>query len=231
MTGPERLAAAAVVAGLLTACGSDDSRHRAGEANRDSAEATASGSTASGSTAGGATGTATSGSSTAAAAGDSWSPTGEVTVAGITADPSKHEGRHVTVRTNVAALVGRHGFTVVDTPKLHAPGGVGSGPGEVVTSPAHAPHSPSSDGLLVLAPAQPVELRDLLVSGTVRRFEKPEQLQRGAPWLRSASRAEIAQYQDRPVILVDSIRTADGRELMSPGTTLPAAPGDPESDR
>jgi hypothetical protein len=79
---------------------------------------------------------------------------------------------------------------------------------------------------LVLSPSgQPGEKEKVTVSGTVQTYSAPE-FKRKFAWFKS--NAEIdAKYKDRAVIVADSIMSADGRELLTAGSALPAGSGEP----
>ena len=79
-----------------------------------------------------------------------------------------------------------------------------------------ADSSSSSNQLLVLSPSVPSERHDLTISGAVRTFTSAADLRAAAPWLGSTgSTANLEQFRNQPVIIADSIRTTDGRELVS----------------
>ncbi len=137
--------------------------------------------------------------------------TAPIGVAQIASNPSQYVGQRVTVRADVGAPVGASAFTLTETP----------GPGTAA----------AARQVLVLTPSgAPSDRHGLTVSGTVRVFTSASDLHRDVPWLSSGSAAaDLGRLRDRPVIVADSIRTTDGRELVS-GTgagALPAGPGDP----
>jgi len=137
---------------------------------------------------------------------------------GIGANPSAWIGQHVTVRGSVLRRVGQTAFAIVD-------------PGQAVDRTLDG--SPTDDAgwakrdartVLVLCPTLPAKGAAVTVSGTVRTFTNETDLQAEAGWLRSA--AGLDAYRNRPVIVADSVRTAEGRELV-PAGTLPAGSGEP----
>ena len=82
--------------------------------------------------------------------------------------------------------------------------------------------------LLVLSPSgQPVEDQEVTVHGTVHAYSAPELKSRYA-WFKSDSSMD-REYKDRPVIVADSILTADGRDVVTDksGANLPASSGEP----
>jgi hypothetical protein len=136
----------------------------------------------------------------------------------VATNPSAWIGRHVTVRGGVLRLVGEAGFAIVDPGRaLERPWGQGAAAG----SSTDASEPPV---VLVLSPALPVVGAAVSVSGTVRTFTSETDMQAEAGWLRSA--AGLDAYRNRPVILADSVRTAEGHELVPEGT-LPAGTGEP----
>jgi hypothetical protein len=82
--------------------------------------------------------------------------------------------------------------------------------------------------LLVLSPSgEPMENQDVTVHGTVQTYSAPDFKKRYS-WFRSNSNLD-QQYKDRPVIVADSILTADGREVVterSGANSLPASSGE-----
>jgi len=82
--------------------------------------------------------------------------------------------------------------------------------------------------LLVLSPSgEPMEDQDVTVHGTVQTYSAPEFKKRYS-WFRSHSSLDH-QYKDRPVIVADSILTADGREVVTErggANNLPASSGE-----
>jgi hypothetical protein len=140
---------------------------------------------------------------------------GQVAVAQIAADPSSFAGQRVTVRADVGSPAGPVAFTLTDSSQLAPPAAAGA-------SSAGRKHE-----LLLLSPvAAPSQRRDLTISGTVRTFRTEADLRREAPWLDRHSTANFEQLRNRPVIVADSIRTADGRELMAGNVALPAGTGE-----
>jgi hypothetical protein len=84
------------------------------------------------------------------------------------------------------------------------------------------------DDLLVLSPAgQPAEGEEVTIHGTVHTYSAPE-LESRYSWFRS-DEAFDREYKDRPVVVADSILTADGRDVVKDrsGASLPAGPGEP----
>jgi len=80
--------------------------------------------------------------------------------------------------------------------------------------------------LLVLSPSgQPIEDQEVTVHGTVHTYSAPELKDRYA-WFKSDENVD-REYKDRAVIVADSIRTADGSELLTaPDSALPAGSGE-----
>lgn len=77
--------------------------------------------------------------------------------------------------------------------------------------------------LLVLSPSgQPREKENVTISGTVQSYSAP-QLKSKYNWFKS-DRTVDEKYKDRAVVVVDSIVTADGREIVN-ANTLPASSG------
>ena len=84
--------------------------------------------------------------------------------------------------------------------------------------------------LLVLSPSgQPSENQNVTVSGTVHTYSAPE-LKNRYTWFRSDEQAD-SEYKNKPVIVADSIMTADGRELLTAGSSLPAGTGETGSKK
>jgi hypothetical protein len=84
------------------------------------------------------------------------------------------------------------------------------------------------EDLLVLSPSgQPVEDQEVTVHGTVHTYSAPELKSRYA-WFKSDATMD-REYKDRPVIVADSILTADGRDVVTDksGANLPASSGEP----
>ena len=80
---------------------------------------------------------------------------------------------------------------------------------------------------LVMSPSgSPIEKQEVTVLGTVHTYSAPE-LKTSFPWFKSNKELD-AQYNNRAVIVADSITTADGRELLS-GAALPAGSGEPDT--
>ncbi len=82
--------------------------------------------------------------------------------------------------------------------------------------------------LLVLSPSgEPMENQEVTVHGTVQTYSAPDFKKRYS-WFRSNSNLD-RQYKDRPVIVADSILTADGREVVTErggANNLPANSGE-----
>ncbi len=80
--------------------------------------------------------------------------------------------------------------------------------------------------MLVLSPsAQPGEKEKVTVSGIVQTYSAPE-FKKKYSWFKS-NREIDTKYKDRPVIVADSIMTADRRELLNNAGALPASSGEP----
>jgi hypothetical protein len=82
------------------------------------------------------------------------------------------------------------------------------------------------DTLVMSASGSPIEKQEVTVHGTVHTYSAPE-LKTKFAWFKSNRELE-AQYNNRAVIVADSIVTADGRELLS-GAALPAGSGEPDT--
>jgi hypothetical protein len=82
--------------------------------------------------------------------------------------------------------------------------------------------------LLVLSPSgEPMENQDVTVHGTVQTYSAPDFKKRYS-WFHSTSNLD-RQYKDRPVVVADSILTADGREVVTErggANNLPASSGE-----
>ncbi len=80
--------------------------------------------------------------------------------------------------------------------------------------------------LLVLSPSgEPMENQEVTIHGTVQTYSAPDFKKRYS-WFHSNSNLD-RQYKDRPVIVADSILTADGREVVTGGNnSLPASSGE-----
>ncbi len=86
----------------------------------------------------------------------------------------------------------------------------------------------SDNDLVVLSPgAEPGENEKVTVEGTVQTYSAPE-LRSKYSWFKSNGRMD-AQFKNKAVIVADSIKTADGRELLSSQSRLPAGAGEPGS--
>ena len=79
---------------------------------------------------------------------------------------------------------------------------------------------------LVLSPrgAEPGEKENVTVSGTVETYSAPEFKRK---YNFKSNREADAKFKDRAVIVADSIMTADGRDLLTAGSALPAGSGEP----
>jgi hypothetical protein len=82
------------------------------------------------------------------------------------------------------------------------------------------------DDLLVLSPSgEPMENQEITVHGTVQTYSAPD-FKKRYTWFRSNANVD-RQYKDRPVVVADSILTADGREVVKEGANnLPASSGE-----
>jgi hypothetical protein len=127
-----------------------------------------------------------------------------ITAGELAANPEKYVGQRVTVRGDVADIMGTNSFTL-DEDRLTA-----------------------DKNLLVLSrngvPSQQHKDEKVTVAGRVQMFNSTE-IERDNDWFDATPEVET-KYQNRPVLIADSIRTADGRELTM-GGALPAGPGDP----
>ena len=124
-----------------------------------------------------------------------------ITAGEVAANPTKYVGQRVSVRGDVADIVSTSAFTL-DEDRLTA-----------------------DQNLLVLSqsgvPAPEQKDEKVTVSGRVRLFDATE-IKRDNDWFQATPEIET-KYRKRPVIIADSIRTADGRELTTPGGSLPAS--------
>ncbi len=167
-----------------------------------------------------------------------------MTVAQIASNASQYVGQRVSVRGDVGQSVGQDAFTLTDgasSSTMGSAGSAGTSSGTAGTSgtggsdtaaagggTSMSGSSKTSDRLLVLSPSGVASDRhDLTVSGIVRTFTSAADLRADAPWLgASGSTADLDQFRSKPVIVADSIRTADGRELISGSGALPASSGE-----
>src|SRR5512135_340952 len=82
--------------------------------------------------------------------------------------------------------------------------------------------------LLVLSPSgEPMEDQEITVHGTVQTYSAPE-FKKHYAWFRSNANTD-REYKDRPVVVADSILTADGREVVTErgaANNLPASSGE-----
>jgi hypothetical protein len=109
---------------------------------------------------------------------------------------SQYHGQRVAVTAEVDDVLSAHGFTL-DADKLFV------GPDVLVIIPApDAAQSLKED-------------EKVTVSGTARRFVRSE-LDREFDWFGATAEKWEVEYKTRPVIVADSVRTADGRELVGP---------------
>jgi hypothetical protein len=144
----------------------------------------------------GATGTdATNGPTTRSLGMPGRPPEVAVSADRIAASPDRYVGRRVLLTADVSAVESEDLFTL--EPAVAAP--------EVV---------------LVLNPrplSSPAMGAGVTVSGTVRRFSREEL----GPLGQRPAEAEalLARYSERPVVVADSIRTSDGRQLVE-GSSL-----------
>lgn len=125
-----------------------------------------------------------------------------VSIAEIGRQPSRYVGRRVTIEGPVATVESESAFSLGEQ-------GGGSGRGLLVVVPDR------SDVL----PAQ----GRLTVSGSVRLFDR-HALQSQYGWMASTPEIE-ARYGGHPVVVAESVRTADGRELAG-RRRLPASSGE-----
>lgn len=111
----------------------------------------------------------------------------------IANNPTKYEGQHVTLKSDVQSVMPNGLFQLAD-----------------------------NDLLVLSSGAEPGEKENVTVSGTVRSFSAPEIQSK----YKGATEAS-AKFKDKPVIVADSILTADGRDLLISGSALPAGAGEP----
>jgi hypothetical protein len=127
----------------------------------------------------------------------------KITAGDVAANPTKYVGQRVTVQGDVADILGTNSFTL-DEDRLTA-----------------------DQNLLVLSqggvPALDQKNEKVMVSGKVQMFEATE-VKREHAWFDATPEIEV-KYKNRPVIIADSVRTADGRELTGAGA-LPAGSGE-----
>jgi hypothetical protein len=118
-----------------------------------------------------------------------------VKAADIAADPEKHYNKRVTVTASVDEVIGMQTFTLDD--ETAAPG-----PDLLVISPALA--APVTDNAM------------LTVTGTLKPFVEADIKRDYAAWNWFGDwKTELsAQFKDKPVLLADSIKTRDGKELI-----------------
>jgi hypothetical protein len=83
-----------------------------------------------------------------------------------------------------------------------------------------------NDILVLSQSGSPIEKQEVTVHGTVHTYSAPE-LKSRFSWFKSDAELD-AQYNNRAVIVADSITTADGRELVG-GAALPAGSGGPDT--
>lgn len=126
-----------------------------------------------------------------------------ITAGEVAANPTKYQGQRVAVRGDVSKFLGGNAFTL-DEDRLTA-----------------------DEDLLVLSqsgvPGEDHKNEKVIVSGRVAMYDKAE-FERDYDWFRPTPEVE-AKYKTRPVIIADSIRTADGRDLTT-GSALPAGSGE-----
>ena len=117
-----------------------------------------------------------------------------VSAGDIAREPEKHYNKKVTVKSEVDSVLGQQTFTLDEDAAFAGP------------------------DVLVIAPAltQPItEDTELTVTGTLKPFVEAE-IKRDYDWNWWADwKAEMtAQFNNRPVLLADSVKTADGKELV-----------------
>lgn len=114
----------------------------------------------------------------------------------ITANPEKHYNKKVAVTAEVDEVLGLQTFTIDEEAAAAA-----GGPDLLVISPALT--SPIPDGA------------KLTVTGTLKPFVEAD-IKRDYNWNWWADwKAEMTtQFKDRPVLLAESIKTEDGKELI-----------------
>jgi hypothetical protein len=148
-------------------------------------------------------------------------------------------------RTDNRAATESPGPTPTPTAEAYGMGGDGPSAGEIASSPAtYAGQRVTvksdvervmpngffildDNDLLVLSPSgAPMEKQEVTVRGTVHTYSAPE-LKKKFAWFKSDSERDV-EYENRAVIVADSITAADGREIVSE-SALPAGSGKPDT--
>jgi hypothetical protein len=146
---------------------------------------------------------------------------------------------------NRAADTGAPGASPTPTAEAYGMGGDGPSAGQIASSPASYAGQRvtvksdvervmpngffilDDNDLLVLSPsASPMEKQEVTVRGTVHTYSAPE-LQQKFAWFRSDKDRDV-EYENRAVIVADSITAADGREILGE-SALPAGSGEPDT--
>ena len=116
---------------------------------------------------------------------------GEALRAGeVAQNPESYYGRQVTVRAEVGDVISSQAFTLDEDL-------IGAEPDVLVLMP-HA--------------ATVQDDKEVLVTGTLRRFVRAE-IERDYEWFDSEMQI-TAELESRPVLIADTVRTADGAEIM-----------------
>jgi hypothetical protein len=137
---------------------------------------------------------ASAGMQTGSASGSTMAPL-TVMPGELAANPTSYLGRTVTVRSEVENVVNPHVFTL-DEDRM------GAGPDVLVLNPR--PTIAATDDQMVT------------VTGTVRSYVEAE-IERDYDWFDATPELEV-RFQGRPVIVADSIRTQNGREIVASAT-------------